>query len=178
MRASNDSGGSECAKGIVGEEHKRRGQLSGALLSEGRQGAADATVDGGARSAAEGAGDYLLQLEPPQVALGLVIVERQGAVVQRGEARVLGGNRRSSRSRGGLCLRPVRGGGPGGRENSGLAARPWRIAAAEWATRRARAGPPAGGAGRAPRCVVSALPMNITPEHRTRHAACPAERDP
>src|SRR5258708_27939745 len=85
--------GSRSAQGRIewrtGEDGLQRGQQRLALLAQGRQIAAQACEGVRARVAAEAARHLLVQLEGPQIALGLVVVEGDGQVREEGEHLVL-----------------------------------------------------------------------------------------
>src|SRR6266571_4812413 len=64
-------------------------QQSKALLTQGREIASDAAKDHRASLRAETAGDLLLDLHHPNIALRKAIVERHGEVVQEQQHRLL-----------------------------------------------------------------------------------------
>src|SRR5438874_2116618 len=64
-------------------------QYSKALLAQGREIATDATKGHSASRRAETAGDLLLDLDHPNVALRKAIVKRHGEVVQEQQHRLL-----------------------------------------------------------------------------------------
>jgi len=69
----------------TGEDGLQRSEQQVALLAKGCQIAAQARECGSTGIAAEAAGHFLLHLAGPQVALGLVVVERDRQVVEEGE---------------------------------------------------------------------------------------------
>lgn len=83
-RASRErnSSGKGRAERSAKEERLEGSQKRGALLVEAGQIAADARERAGSAVGAECAGHFLLDLEHAQVALRLVVVERDGEVVE------------------------------------------------------------------------------------------------
>src|SRR5712691_13339628 len=74
---------------LAGEDGLQGGQQRLALVAQGRQVASEARERRATGIAAEAAGDFLLQLEPAQVTLRLVVVEEDGKVVEEGQHLVL-----------------------------------------------------------------------------------------
>src|SRR5260370_18144938 len=70
---------------LAGEDGCERGQQRDTLLVQRREVATNARERRGAAGCAEAARDLLLDFEHAQVAFGLVIVERDGQVVEKGE---------------------------------------------------------------------------------------------
>ncbi len=72
-------------EGLTGEDGFESSQQRLALLAQRCQIPAQGRERLGPRIAAEAAGDFLLDLEPTQVTLGLVVVERDTQLVEEGE---------------------------------------------------------------------------------------------
>jgi hypothetical protein len=70
---------------LTGEDGFESSQQRLALLTQRCQIPAQGRERLGPRIAAEAAGDFLLDLEPTQVTLGLVVVERDAQLVEEGE---------------------------------------------------------------------------------------------
>ncbi len=74
---------------LAGKDGLQGGQQRLALLAQGREVAAQAGERLGAGIAAEAARHLLLDLEPTQVALGLVVIEGNCEIVEEGQHLVL-----------------------------------------------------------------------------------------
>jgi hypothetical protein len=79
------SSGEGRREGLAGEDGLEGGEQRLALLAQRRQVASEAGERIGSRVAAEAARDFLLDLEPAQGTLGLVVLEGDGEIVQEGE---------------------------------------------------------------------------------------------
>ncbi len=85
----NHSGRSWEGERAVREERLQHCQQRSTRFVPGRKCAPDAVERHGPSWTAEGAGDFLLDLEHPQISFGLVVIEGRGEFVQKREHFVL-----------------------------------------------------------------------------------------